>query len=202
MKRDITVTVAVLAAGRSSRMGGANKLLAIFDGKPLVRRSVEVAMQADSGSVIVVTGHMADDIAVALQGLDVAIVHNPLYATGIASSITTALLAMPSESDGLMIHLGDMPAVNTHHIRTMIDCFRQLEGNAVIRAVTDAGERGNPCILPRQLFQALSALHGDIGARHVIEASGIPIIDVSIGEAARIDVDTRDAVLKAGGQIA
>lgn len=89
--------------------GGANKLLAIFDGKPLVRRSVEVAMQADSGSVIVVTGHMADDIAVALQGLDVAIVHNPLYATGIASSITTALLAMPSESDGLMIHLGDMP---------------------------------------------------------------------------------------------
>ncbi len=202
MKRDITVTIAVLAAGRSSRMGGANKLLAIFDGKPLVRRSVEAAMQADSGSVIVVTGHMAEDIAAVLKGLDVAIVHNPDYANGLASSITTALLAIPAGSDGVMIHLGDMPAVNTQHIRAMIDSFREHEGNAVIRAVTDAGERGNPCILPRQLFDALSALHGDVGARHVIEASGIPVIEVSIGVAARIDVDTRDAVLKAGGLIA
>jgi molybdenum cofactor cytidylyltransferase len=95
-----------------------------------------------------------------------------------------------------------MPAVNTQHIRAMIDSFREHEGNAVIRAVTDAGERGNPCILPRQLFDALSALHGDVGARHVIAASGIPVIEVSIGVAARIDVDTRDAVLKAGGLIA
>ncbi|MBA8821070.1 nucleotidyltransferase family protein [Ochrobactrum sp. GPK 3] len=149
MKRDIAVTIAVLAAGRSSRMGGANKLLAIFDGKPLVRRSVEVAMQADSGRVIVVTGHMAEDVAVALQGLDVAVVHNPVYATGIASSIVIALLAIPAGSDGVMIHLGDMPAVNAQHIRAMIGCFREHEGNAVIRAVTDAGERGNPCILPR-----------------------------------------------------
>jgi len=183
-------------------MGGANKLLAIFDGKPLVRRSVEVAVQADSGRLIVVTGHMAEDIAAVLKGLDVAIVHNPDYANGLASSITTALLAIPAGSDGVMIHLGDMPAVNAQHIRAMIDCFREHEGNAVIRAVTEAGERGNPCIIPRQLFDALCALHGDVGARHVIEASGIPVIEVSIGIAARIDVDTRDAVLKAGGLIA
>lgn len=200
-KRDLVVTIAVLAAGQSSRMAGANKLLAIFDGKPLVRRSVENAMQAESGRVIAITGHMAGDIAASLAGLDVAIVHNPAYAFGLASSIKAALVAAPANCDGLMIHLGDMPAVSARHIRRMVDCFRQHDGNAVIRAVSDEGERGNPVIMPRQLFEAVSALSGDVGARHIIEASELPIIDVPIGVAARIDVDTRDAVLNAGGRI-
>jgi molybdenum cofactor cytidylyltransferase len=200
-KRDIAVTIAVLAAGQSSRMAGANKLLAIFDGRPLVHRSVENAVQADRGRVIAVTGHMAGDIVNSLQGLDVAIVHNPAYAFGLASSIKAALVAAPADCDGLMIHLGDMPAVSAQHIRMMIDRFRQQDGNAVIRAVTDEGERGNPVIIPRQLFEAISALSGDVGARHVIEASELPIVDVAIGSAARIDVDTREAVVVAGGRI-
>ncbi|MDH7787494.1 CTP:molybdopterin cytidylyltransferase MocA [Ochrobactrum sp. 19YEA23] len=200
-KQKTTVTIAVLAAGQSSRLGGANKLLAIFDGKSLIRRSVEVAMQTSSDRVIVVTGHMAGDIAAALQGMDVAIVHNAAYATGLASSIKAALGATTADCDGLMIHLGDMPAINAHHMRTMVDCFRQHRGKAVIRAVIGEGERGNPVILPRQLFKAISALSGDLGAKRVIEASDIPVIDVPIGAAARIDVDTREALLEAGGRI-
>ncbi|RRD26362.1 4-diphosphocytidyl-2C-methyl-D-erythritol kinase [Brucellaceae bacterium VT-16-1752] len=200
-KRDIAVMIAVLAAGQSSRTGGANKLLAIFDGKPLVRRSVGNAVEADRGRVIAVTGHMADEIAASLRGLDVSIVHNPAYALGLASSIKAALGAAPADCDGLMIHLGDMPAVSAQHIRMMIDRFRQHDGNAVIRAVTDEGERGNPVIIPHQLFEAISALSGDVGARHIIVASELPIVDVPIGSAARIDVDTTEAVVNAGGRI-
>ena len=42
-------------------------------------------------------------------------------------------------------------------------------------------------------------LEGDVGARHIIETSGLPVIDIDIGDAAHLDVDTPEAVLAAGG---
>ena len=54
-------------------------------------------------------------------------------------------------------------------------------------------------LLPRSLFPAVTALEGDTGARHLVEAELAPVIDVEIGSAAAIDVDTRDALEGAGG---
>lgn len=63
-----TVAIAVLAAGQSTRMGGANKLLATFDGVPLIRRSAQMAIEADGQPVIAVLGHMAEQCSAALTG--------------------------------------------------------------------------------------------------------------------------------------
>jgi molybdenum cofactor cytidylyltransferase len=62
------IAAIVLAAGRSTRMGAQNKLLADLGGKPMVRRVVETALASRARPVLVVTGHMAADVAVALQG--------------------------------------------------------------------------------------------------------------------------------------
>ena len=43
---------------------------------------------------------------------------------------------------------------------------------------------------------------GDEGARKLIAASQLSVIDVEIGEGAAIDVDTPDQILAAGGIIA
>ena len=57
------VHAVVLAAGRSSRMGGPNKLLALFGGEPLIRRTVETrARQPGRRHVVVVTGHQAERV--------------------------------------------------------------------------------------------------------------------------------------------
>ena len=54
-----SVAIVLLAAGKASRMGegGAHKLLAEFDGIPLVRRSALAALGADAATVVAVTGH-------------------------------------------------------------------------------------------------------------------------------------------------
>lgn len=195
--------IVVLAAGRASRMGegGPHKLLAEFEGEALVRRVVRQALDAECGPVFVVTGHRSNDVAKALSGLDVELVDNPSYATGMASSLRAGLIA--AEAAGLpaiMVLLADMPNVATDDIHLMATTLRKAESPAIIRAVAD-GQRGNPVILPAHTFEALKALDGDIGARAVIESSGLPVIDVEIGAAARLDVDTPEAVIAAGGRL-
>lgn len=193
-----TVGIAVLAAGRASRMGGEkHKLLAEFSGEPLVRRSVAAALSAGAEKVAVIAGHRAEEIGQALAGLDVETLLNADFASGMASSIRLGVETL-RESDGIVIALADMPGVTAADYAKLIEAFRKESGNAIVRAVS-AGKRGNPVILPKTLYPALLRLEGDVGARHIIEKSGLPVIDVEIGEAAHLDVDTIEAIEAAGG---
>ena len=73
------IAALVLAAGRSSRMGGPNKLLAEIGGRPLVRIAVEEALASRARPVIVVTGHQRERVEAALAGLPVDFVHNAAF---------------------------------------------------------------------------------------------------------------------------
>jgi molybdenum cofactor cytidylyltransferase len=195
------VAIAVLAAGQSTRMGGANKLLATFGGVPLIRRSAELAINAGGEPVIAVLGHMAEECSAALDGLPVNIALNKDHASGLASSLHVAIRHVPPSADGVMIMLADMPALSVPDLRAMVQQFQSVGGQTVVRA-TFKGKRGNPVILPRFLFDEVFTLAGDVGARHLVERGDIPVIDIELGEAAAIDVDTPDALRLAGGTIA
>ncbi|NKN36508.1 NTP transferase domain-containing protein [Agrobacterium sp. a22-2] len=195
------IAVVILAAGRASRMGSdsGHKLLAEFDGVPLVRRVTETAAAASPNGLVVVTGYRGEEIAAALDGLDLTIRPNPDYASGMASSLRAGLSDSSAvEADGVLVMLADMPGVSTPDLRLLMATFRRAGGRAIVRAVAD-GKRGNPVILPRTTFAAVLKLEGDIGARHIVETSGLDVIDVEIGSGAHIDVDTPEAVIAAGG---
>lgn len=192
------IAVLVLAAGRASRMGERHKLLAAFDGKALVRRAAEAALAAQPGRVVVVTGHRAEEIEAALAGLAVEIVRNPDYASGMSASLRAGVLALGPDCAGVAVMLADMPHVTGDDVRRLLDAFSAAGGRAVVRAVS-GGRRGNPVVLPRATFPVILRLEGDVGARHVVESAGLDIVDVEIGAAAHIDVDTPEAVIAAGG---
>ncbi|MGO7182307.1 NTP transferase domain-containing protein [Rhizobium brockwellii] len=196
-----SVAIVILAAGKASRMGegGRHKLLAEFDGVPLVRRSALTALGADAASVIVVTGHRRSEIDAALDGLALTFVDNPDYASGMASSLKAGFSSRDADSaEGILVMLADMPGISTTHLNALISAFRNAGGEAVVRAVSQ-GKPGNPVILPRSLRQAVLRLEGDVGARDIIVTSGLPVLDVDVGDAALLDVDTPDEVLAAGG---
>jgi molybdenum cofactor cytidylyltransferase len=178
---------------------GAHKLLSEFDGIPLVRRAALCALAADTDAVVVVTGHRHAEIEDALSGLDIAIVENPDYLSGMAGSLMTGL-RMPSvtQAAGMLVMLADMPGVTAADLNVLIKAFKATSCQAIVRAVS-GGKRGNPVILPQLLYNAVMQLAGDTGARHLIETSGLSIVEVEIGEAAHVDVDTVEEVIAAGG---
>jgi len=191
------VAAIILAAGRSTRMGGPNKLLAELGGKTLVRIVTEQALASKAQGVIVVTGHQAEQVEKALQGLKVKFVRNPDFAEGLASSVKAGVAAVPDNADGAVICLGDMPLISAHLIDRLIEAFAPDRGNLIAVPVSD-GRRGNPVLWSRRFFNELMTLDGDIGARHLIAKHSEAVAEVAVeGHGAFLDIDTPQALAAA-----
>ncbi|WMS44259.1 molybdopterin-binding/glycosyltransferase family 2 protein [Acuticoccus sp. MNP-M23] len=182
----------VLAAGRSTRMGVANKLLEEVSGKPMVVHVVEAALGSRATRVVVVTGHEAARVEAALADCNVTFVYNGAFADGLSTSLRAGLEALPGETDAALILLGDMPLV------TAEDCTRVLGGlereGALIAMATDGGGRGNPVAWSSRLFPELRATEGDAGGRALMSRYADRVVDVEIGRAAGTDADTPQAL--------
>jgi molybdenum cofactor cytidylyltransferase len=188
------VAAIILAAGRSTRMGGPNKLLAELGGKPLVRRVTEQALASKAKDVIVVTGHQAELVEKALAGLDVKFVRNADFAQGLASSVKAGVAAVPDDADGAVICLGDMPMISASLIDHLIEAFAPDRGNLIAVPVSD-NRRGNPVLWSRRFFNELMTLDGDIGARHLIAKHSEAVAEVPVeGFGAFLDIDTPQAL--------
>ena len=188
------IAAVVLAAGRSSRMGGPNKLLEQIGGRPLVRIVVEAALGSRARPVIVVTGHQRELVEAALAGLSVRFAHNPHFADGLGTSLKAGIAMLPGDADGAIVCLGDMPQVDATLIDRLIDVFDPDKG-ALVVVPTIGGKRGNPVVWSRRFFPDLMVVEGDVGARHLIGRYAEAVTEVPLsGTAALTDVDTPEAL--------
>jgi molybdenum cofactor cytidylyltransferase len=188
------IAAVVLAAGRSTRMGGPNKLLAEIARRPLVRIVAEEALASRADPVIVVAGHQRAEVEKALAGLRVRIVHNPDFAEGLGTSLRAGIAAVPADSDAAIVCLGDMPRVDAALLNRLIAAFDPDRG-ALVVVPTFEGKRGNPVLWSRRFFPDLMAIEGDVGARRLIGRYSEAVAEVTVeGKAALIDVDTPEAL--------
>jgi molybdenum cofactor cytidylyltransferase len=195
------IAAVVLAAGRSTRMGGPNKLLAEIARRPLVRIAAEAALASGAKPVIVVAGHQREQVAQALSGLPVRMVHNPHFADGLGTSLKAGITAVPPEADGAIVLLGDMPQVDARLIDRLIAAFDPDRG-ALVVVPTFEGKRGNPVLWSRRFFPDLMVIEGDVGARHLIGRYGEAVVEVPVdGKAALTDIDTPEALIGVKAEI-
>jgi molybdenum cofactor cytidylyltransferase len=188
------IAAVVLAAGRSTRMGGPNKLLAELNGKPLVRIVTEQVLASKASSVTVVTGHEAREVERALRGLNVTFVYNPDFSTGLAGSVRTGISTVPREAGGALICLGDMPLVDAQLLDRLIAAFAPDRGMLIAVPVSD-GRRGNPVLWSRRFFGELMSLEGDVGACHLLARHVEAVAEVSVdAHGAFFDIDTPQAL--------
>ncbi len=188
------VAALIMAAGRSSRMGGANKLLTEVEGLPMVARAVEAALASKARPVVVVTGHDAARVRAAIGDRPVTVVDNPSYASGMASSLKAGLMALPVEIDGALVCLGDMPRIGPRVLDRLVEAFNPLEGRAICVPVWE-GKRGNPVLWAKSLFPEMASLAGDVGARHLIGQYAELVAEVAMpDDSILVDIDTPEAL--------
>jgi len=170
-------TVAViLAAGSGSRFtGGGHKLNAI---------------EANIGSVIVVTG------AVDLQigELAVRILHNPLWQTGLASSLQVGIaVAREQSAEAVVVGLGDQPFVPASAWRAVANSL------SPIAVATYRARRGNPVRLHAEIWPALPTA-GDDGARSVFQMYNNLVEEVPC-EGSSSDIDTLEDLERMNNEV-
>lgn len=179
----------VLAAGSGSRFGG-RKLLADWNGAPLLHAALAAARAAPVDGVTVVTGADAADVGSAIDAFDPAMrrVHAPGYAEGMSASLRVGVAALPADTDAVFVFLGDMPGVPYVVLQGLADAVRS---GATAAAPVFQGRRGNPVVLARELFAAIATLTGDAGARPILQGLGTRVALVeSPDDGVLFDVDT------------
>lgn len=185
------VAAIVLAAGRGTRFGEEPKLLAQVGGKALVRHATEAAVDSKADPVIVVTGHRADAVEAELKGLPVRIVHNPLFADGLSTSLKAGFSALPPNARAAIILLGDMPLVSASLMDALVAGWHE-SGEPAALVPTLNGRRGNPVVISRALQPDIETLSGDVGAGPVLRGRSDVVEWPTADEAVVQDIDTRE----------
>lgn len=163
----------ILAAGAGRRFGG-RKLLAPFQGRPLVAGALDAAFAAPVRRVLLVTDGDAELVGIARdharslgRDADFDVVVAADAAEGMGASLRTGVDALPPGSDGVFVFLGDMPRIPPELPRNMVTSL--VPGVEAV-APSFAGRRGHPVLFGKACFPALRALSGDVGAREVLAA--------------------------------
>ena len=185
------VSAILLAAGSSSRMRGADKLMEQVAGEPLIRRAAAALLDSKAEEVVVVLRPGDDARRAALSGLGVRIVENTQAAEGMGASIRSGMTEIAPEADAALIALADMPEIEAADHDRLIAAYDAEEGREIVRAATSESAPGNPVLFGRRFFESLRALEGDEGARSVLAAHADLVRLVALDkDAARTDLDT------------
>ncbi|MCB0633446.1 MAG: nucleotidyltransferase family protein, partial [Lewinella sp.] len=187
---EYSITHLLLAAGASTRMGRPKQLLN-WRGQSLIRHSVQNIQKAELAErIVVVLGAKQEEIVPELNDLNVEVVVNSDWESGMGSSIRCgveyALQDAPNGWEGIFISLVDQPLVQAAHYQEIFQVWRE-HFPAVVAAQYN-GILGVPALFGQPFFSKLLQLNGAVGARKILaQAEGV--IPVSIPEAV-FDLDT------------
>jgi len=173
----------VLAAGRSTRFGRADKLFAQLRGVPLILHAIQAARAAPAQRVIVVAGRGAGRLRALLrrQGMrGIAVIRVGGHDAPLSASLRAGIAALrPVERDAFLF-LGDMPGVDPAAAALLVRAL--APGVRVIRP-RHHGVPGHP-VLARAI-RTLKSPGGDAGLR--VDPASIAWIEG--GPACIADVD-------------
>jgi len=165
----VTVAGLVLAAGAGRRFGGP-KAVAVLAGERLVDRVVRLLAEAGCAPIVVVSG--AVDLTVA--GAEV--VRNPLWDSGMGSSLRTGLAALTDRAvAATVVLLVDTPWVSPDAVRRVV-----AQGSGSPAAIaTHNGRRGHPVLLSAAVWDEVAELAvGDVAAKAWLRAHPDQVLEV------------------------
>jgi CTP:molybdopterin cytidylyltransferase MocA len=194
----MTLPLLILAAGRSSRMGGRDKLMEEVGGTPLLRRLVGRALEAGLAPHVALPA--ADHPrARALAGLAHVALVLPGSAEGMGGTLREGVAALPPCAR-FLVTAADLPGLTAEDLARVAGA--DPGGALIVIATSAAGAFGHPLVFDETLRPAFATLGGDQGARAVVQANRDRLCPVALpGDHATRDLDTPEdwAAFRASG---
>ena len=162
------ISAVILAAGKS---GGG---LPVSD----VTQSL---LNAGIDDLVVVLGDHAEQAREALQDKDVKIIVNPDYEYGISKSLRYGLKILSSDSQAVILTLGNRPFVKPELVKQMIRTYKSRQASIIVP--TYAHAQGHPVMFDNLFIPELMKTRGNAGGRWVLRHHSREMQQVEVNDA-------------------
>lgn len=195
MAKKSAIGLIILAAGASVRMGEPKQLLE-FNGKSLLQRAIQTALDSECRPIVVVLGSKIDILKNEIKDFNVQVAENAEWKYGMSSSIKTGLkkiLELNNQITGVVIMVCDQPFVSGKLIDRIVETYRKSD--SLIVASEYSKTFGVPALFGSRIFPQLLKLENSGGAKKIIGQFQSETAFVSFEEG-KFDVDTPEDYLK------
>ncbi|WP_282050883.1 nucleotidyltransferase family protein [Maribacter aquivivus] len=191
MKKDVDIAVLIMAAGASRRMEGIKQLMP-WKSSNFLLETIKTIQNTNAKSLHVVLGSNAEFIATqcSLKEKNIDIIVNSNWENGLGDSIAhgvKVLLKQKPTLDGILICLADQPLLSFEYLNSLIEEF--IKHPSKIVATNYDKKVGVPALFPKLLFEELSILKGDFGAKEILNNKSNVIVSLDAADQIS-DVDT------------
>ena len=184
----------LLAAGQGSRFGG-DKLLHRLPGGEVMALASARHLASALPAVLAVVRPEHSALRALLEEAGIPVIIAPDAERGMGHSLAAGVAAS-AQASGWVIALADMPYVQRSTIAAIADGL--LAGHEIV-APAYHGRRGNPVGISAKHREALLALEGDAGARHLLQARRELVHLIEVGDPGVIhDIDTPQDLARQG----
>lgn len=180
------IVALLLAAGRSSRFGAADKLSAPLRGRPLAYHAAENLAAAGCGRRLAV---VREDSALDFRPFGF---EHVLVAPGAPISLSLRTGARAAGDTALLVALADMPLLPTAHFRRLL---ARHEGG--VTATSRRGKPMVPALFGAAMRAKIEALTGDKGAQSLLAGAAL----VEAPTEWMVDIDTVDDLARIEAQM-
>lgn len=182
----LTLDILILAAGSASRFGGC-KLLADWQGQPLITSSINAAHDLKSEKKIIVAGAFYSQLKkVQLNLNDVELLEFRDWQLGMGHSLAFGVNQLPN-NNAVLILLGDQPLISAQDLQNLYRAW--CTQPTKIACAHFANTLGVPAIFPARFKTELLACTGDRGAKSLLMRYNHELIKVPM-PSAEFDIDT------------
>lgn len=178
------VTILILAAGGSNRLGEPKQLLRLPH-RTLIRHTVEEAISSKASRVVVVLGYKAEEIAASLAETPAKVVINKEWDKGMGNSLKSGMKHLTG-SAAVITAVCDQPFISRKVFNELIDTWEQ--DNSEIVASSYSGTVGVPALFDHRIFHKLTSISDQGGAKQLLFDQSITTVPFPEGA---VDIDTR-----------
>jgi len=186
LMKTANISAIILAAGMSSRMGELKPLMPLGE-TTVIEHIVRMFRAAGVGDICVMAGCRVEEVATALPSLEVRLVVNESWASGMFSSIKTGIENLGANCDAFFILPVDIPLVRPGTINALLAAYQP---GLIIHPIFQ-GRRGHPPLISSYFRQKILNYNGAGGLRSFMGQNELFAVDLAVADRGILsDMDT------------